>query len=300
MIMKNAGKREKEIFKVTLVGSFTNAFLVIIKLLAGIFGNSAAMVADAIHSISDFATDIAVLVFVKISGKPKDKSHDYGHGKYETIATTLIGLALFVVAIFILIEGIKKIIFCTSGGVLQVPGNIALWVALISILSKEIIFQYTYRKAKQLNSEAMVANAWHHRSDALSSIATAIGIGCAIIGGEKWAVMDPIASVIVAVIIIKVAISLLRNGIGDLTERSLPEDVENEIMEIVKSVPNIVEPHDLCTRRIGNRYAIEMHVLMDPNVTLKVAHDEVSDIERLLKERYGENTHVSIHIEPIE
>lgn len=293
-------QREKEIYKVTVVGSVVNAFLVIIKLLAGIFGNSAAMVADAIHSISDFATDIAVLVFVKISSKPKDKSHDYGHGKYETIATTLIGLALFVVAVFILIEGIKKIIFCTSGGVLQVPGTIALWVALISILCKEAVFQYTYRKAKQLDSEAMVANAWHHRSDALSSIATAIGIGCAIIGGEKWAVMDPIASVIVAVIIIKVAIGLLRNGMGDLTERSLPEEVENEILEIVKSVPTVVEPHELCTRRIGNRYAIEMHVLMNPNVTLKEAHDRVTEIEQLIKERYGEQTHVSIHIEPIE
>lgn len=292
--------REKEIYKVTLWGSAVNATLVVFKFVAGIFGHSAAMIADAIHSLSDFATDIVVLIFVKISHKPKDKSHDYGHGKYETLATTLIGAALFLVAVGIFIEGGKKIALWSIGEPLTMPGRLALWAALASIVLKEIIFQYTNRKAKRLNSMALKANAWHHRSDALSSIGTAIGIGGALIGGKRWAVLDPIASLVVGILIIKVAFDLIKNGVGDLMEQSLPEDVENEIMEIVKSVPDVVEPHELCTRRIGNHYAIEMHILMNGDTPLKEAHDRASDIENLLKTRYGDNTHIVIHVEPIE
>lgn len=292
--------REKEIYKVTLWGSFVNALLMALKFAAGIFGNSAAMIADAVHSLSDFATDMVVLAFVRISHKPKDKNHDYGHGKYETLATTVIGLALFAVAAGILIEGAKKIAFWVTGGTLVQPGKLALWAALISILLKELIFQYTNRKAKQLDSQAMRANAWHHRSDALSSIGAAVGIGAAIACGEKWAVLDPIASIAVGAVIIKVAVDLLKNGLGDLMEQSLPEEVEAEIMEIVKSVPEVTEPHDLCTRRIGNHYAIEMHILMDGELPLKTAHDKADEIERRLKEHYGEDTHVSVHVEPIE
>lgn len=292
--------REKEIYKVTLWGSAVNATLVVFKFVAGIFGHSSAMIADAVHSLSDFATDIVVLIFVKISHKPKDKSHDYGHGKYETLATTLIGAVLFLVAVGIFIEGAKKIALWSNGDTLTMPGRLALWAALASIILKEIIFQYTNRKAKRLNSQALKANAWHHRSDALSSIGTTIGIGGALIGGERWAVLDPIASLVVGILIIKVAFDLIKNGVGDLMEQSLPDDVENEIMEIVKSVPEVVEPHELCTRRIGNRYAIEMHILMNGDTPLKDAHDKASEIENLLKERYGDDTHIVIHVEPLE
>jgi len=292
--------REKEIYRVTLWGSAVNVLLMVFKFVAGIWGHSAAMMADAVHSVSDFATDMVVLAFVRISHKPKDKSHDYGHGKYETLATTLIGVALFAVAVGIFIEGAKKIAFWAQGGTLTLPGRLALWAALVSILLKELIFQYTNRKAKQLDSQAMKANAWHHRSDALSSVGTAIGIGGALIGGERWAVLDPIASVAVGALIAKIGVDLLKNGVGELMEQSLPEEVENEIMDIVKAVPDVVEPHELCTRRIGNHYAIEMHILMNGDLPLKEAHDKASVIERLLKERYGEETHVSIHVEPIE
>ena len=290
--------REKEIYKVTLLGSAVNVVLMLFKFVAGFFGHSAAMIADAVHSLSDFATDLVVLAFVRISHKPKDKDHDYGHGKYETLATTMIGVALFAVAAGILVEGGKKIAFWAQGGTLTQPGMLALWAALISILLKELIFQYTRRKAKTLNSQAMEANAWHHRSDALSSIGTAVGIGGAIIGGERWAVLDPIASIVVGAFIVKVAVDLLRKGLGELMEQSLPEEVENEILTIVNSVPDVIEPHDLCTRRIGNHYAIEMHILMDGDLPLKQAHDKATEIEQKLKERYGEETHVSIHVEP--
>lgn len=293
-------EREKEVYKVTLLGSLINLALMVFKFLAGIFGHSAAMIADAIHSVSDFVTDIVVLAFVRVSHRPKDKSHDYGHGKFETLATTLIGVALFAVAVGVFVDGAKKIAFWAKGGTLTQPGLLALVAALVSIILKEAIFQYTKRKADELDSQAMRANAWHHRSDALSSIGTAIGIGGAILLGERWAVLDPIASIAVGVLIVKVAFDLLKNGMGELMEQSLPEEVENEILTIVKNVPGVFEPHDLCTRRIGNHYAIEMHILMDKDIALKEAHDRASEMERLLKERYGEETHISIHVEPRE
>jgi cation diffusion facilitator family transporter len=291
---------EKEIQKVTLYGSVVNLVLVVFKFVAGVLGHSAAMIADSIHSLSDFATDIVVLLFVHISHKPKDKSHDYGHGKFETLATTLIGVALFAVAVGIFIDGAKKIAFWAHGGTLIVPGTLALWAALVSILLKELTYQYTHRKAEQLQSQAMKANAWHHRSDALSSVGTAIGIGGAILLGERWAVLDPIASIAVGAMIVKVAIDLLRSGMGELMEQSLPELVENEIIEIAQSVPDVSKPHELCTRRIGNHYAIEMHILIDGDMSLKEAHAKATEIEHRLKERYGEETHVAIHVEPLE
>lgn len=276
-----------------------NALLLLFKFVAGIMGHSAAMVADAVHSLSDFVTDVIVLVFVHISGKPKDKSHDYGHGKYETLAMTIIGLALLVVAIGIVYEGLMKITAWAGGEQLETPGMLALWAALLSIVMKEAIFRYTITKARQLNSQAVEANAWHHRSDALSSVGTALGIGGAIFLGQRWAVLDPLASVIVGMFIVKVSIDLLRNGFGDLMEQSLSDEVEQEILQLAASVPDVVEPHDLHTRRIGNHYAIELHILMDGDIPLREAHDRASEIEELLRQHYGEETHVSVHVEPI-
>ncbi len=290
--------RNKEIYKVTLVGGAVNVILLLFKFVAGIMGHSAAMIADAVHSLSDFLTDIIVILFVRISGKPKDKSHDYGHGKYETLAMTIIGMALLVVAVGILYEGIIKIVFWAQGGQLKAPGTLALWAALLSVALKEAVYRYSMVKARQLNSQAVVANAWHHRSDALSSIGTAVGIGGAIFLGSKWTVLDPMASVIVGIFIVHVSIGLLRNGIGDLMEQSLPDDVEAEILQLAGSVKGIAEPHDLRTRRIGNHYAIELHILMDGQTPLRQAHDKASEVEDLLRQHYGSDTHVVVHVEP--
>ena len=291
-------ERNREIYKVTLVGGVVNVVLLLFKFVAGILGHSAAMVADAVHSLSDFLTDIIVLVFVRISGKPKDKSHDYGHGKYETLAMTLIGVALLAVAIGIFYSGITKVISWANGGILEAPGLLALWAALLSIVLKEGVYRYSMIKARKLNSQAVEANAWHHRSDALSSVGTAVGIGGAIFLGQRWTVLDPIASVIVGIFIVKVSIELLRKGIGDLMEQSLPDAVEEEILNLVASLPGDVKPHDLRTRRIGNHYAIELHILMDGDVSLREAHDKASEVEDLLRNRYGEETHVAVHVEP--
>ena len=290
--------RTKDIYRVTLVGSVVNVVLLLFKFAAGIIGHSAAMLADAVHSLSDFVTDVIVLVFIRISGKPQDKSHDYGHGKYETLAMTLIGVALLIVALGILNSGALKIKLWLEGEQLEAPGTIALWAALLSVLLKEGIYHYSMMKARQLNSPAVEANAWHHRSDALSSIGTAIGIGGAIFLGQRWTVLDPAASVIVAVFIVKVSVDLLRRGIGDLLEESLPDAVEEEILQLVAALPGVSKPHDLRTRRIGNHYAIELHILLDGDITLREAHDKASEVEETLKSHYGQETHVAVHMEP--
>ena len=272
--------------------------LLLFKFIAGFVGHSAAMMADAIHSLSDFLTDIVVLLFVRISGKPQDKSHDYGHAKYETLAMTLIGVALLLVAVGIVYNGVVAIRFWATGGQLTAPGLLALWAALLSIAMKEGVYRYSMMKARQLNSQAVEANAWHHRSDALSSIGTALGIGGAIFLGQRWAVLDPVASVIVGLFIAKVAIFLLRDGIGDLMEQSLPDEVENEILQLAASVSGVDKPHELRTRRIGNHYAIELHIMMDGDMSLREAHDKASEVEDLLRSRYGDETHVAVHVEP--
>ena len=293
-------ERNQEIYQVTLVGGVVNVVLLLFKFVAGIVGHSAAMVADAVHSLSDFVTDVIVLVFVHISSKPKDKSHDYGHGKYETLAMTLIGVALLIVAIGIIYHGAMEIVAWLNGEQLEAPGTLALWAALLSVLLKEGVYQYSMVKARQLNSQVVEANAWHHRSDALSSVGTAIGIGGAIFLGQRWTVLDPIASLVVGAFIVKVAVDLLHRGIDDLMEHSLPEDVEEEILRIVGELKGVVDPHDLRTRKIGNHYAIELHILMDGDITLREAHNKASEVEDLLRARYGEHTHVAVHVEPQE
>jgi cation diffusion facilitator family transporter len=290
--------REKEIYKVTLVGSVGNVVLMTFKLIAGTLGHSAAMLADATHSLSDFLTDLLVLVFVNISSKPQDKSHDYGHGKFETLATFFIGLALVAAATGIIVSGSIKLADWLNGAQIEAPGKIALWAALISIVVKEGLYQYTSRKGKSLDSQAVVANAWHHRSDAFSSIGAAIGIGGAILLGDRWTVLDPLASIVVGAMLVKVAWDVLRNSANELTECSLPEETEHEIEEIITSFPDVTEPHNLRTRRIGNRIAIEAHIRMDGELSLNKVHERASDIERKLKERFGKETHVTLHTEP--
>ncbi len=292
--------REREIQKVTLVGSAGNIALMIFKFIAGFVGHSSAMIADAVHSLSDFVTDIIVLVFVSVSAKPQDRSHDYGHGKFETIATFFIGLALIAAAIGIIVSGVMALIDWAGGADLKAPGLLALWAALLSIVVKEVLYQYTVYKGKRLNSQAVVANAWHHRSDAFSSIAAAIGIGGSILLGDRWTVLDPIASIVVGLFLVNVAMGLLRTSISELTEGSLPQETEQEIEDIITSFPEISEPHNMRTRRIGNHIAIEAHIRMDGNMPLRDVHNITSQVEHRLKERFGNETHITLHMEPVK
>lgn len=292
--------REREIYKVTLVGSAANVLLTVFKFVAGIVGHSAAMTADAVHSLSDLLTDAVVLLFVRISSKPEDKDHDYGHGKYETLATTIIGLALAAVAVGLGWKAIEALLFWYGGGTLEAPGMLALWAAVLSIVIKELVYQYTVHRGKDLNSSAVEANAWHHRSDALSSLGTLAGIGGAILLGDRWTVLDPIAGLVVSLFILRVAWMLLKGGFNELLEASLPDEVEREILAIVTSFPDVSDPHHLRTRRIGSRYAIELHIRMDGQMPLAASHARTCEIERALKDRFGERTLITLHVEPIK
>ena len=291
-------KREDEIARVTLTGSIVNLLLVGLKAVAGLVGHSAAMISDAVHSLSDFVTDIVVLVFVRVSARPQDEDHDYGHGKYETLATLFIGLALAAAAVGIVVSGAGKLARWLQGEDLPAPGKIALWAALGSIVAKELLFQYTRIKGKHLDSKALEANAWHHRSDALSSVGTAIGIGGAILLGSRWTVLDPLASIVVGAMLVKVAWDLLGPSFGELTDSSLPADMEQEMLDIIRGVPGVEDPHNLGTRRIGNRIAAEVHIRLDGALPLSEAHEKASEVERRFKERFGAQSHVIVHMEP--
>ncbi|HNY05619.1 MAG TPA: cation diffusion facilitator family transporter [Candidatus Egerieousia sp.] len=292
-------ERNTEASKVTWLGFWMNMVLSIGKVLAGIFGRSGAMVADGIHSLSDFITDVIVLVFMKLSSKNTDQTHDYGHGKFETFATFIISVALFAVAILLMISGAKKIIASLMGNVIDKPGYIALIAAAVSIISKEWLFRKTRAVGEKINSQAVIANGWHHRSDAFSSIGTLIGISGAIFLGAQWRILDPIASIIVSVFIIGVAIKLLRPAVEELTDASLSDSVEEEIATVIKSVEGVEGMHNMKTRKSGNGYIIDVHIKVDPNITVIKAHDEIaSKVEDLLRENFGPQTQTSIHVEP--
>lgn len=292
--------REREIYKVTLWGSLVNFFLLIFKFVAGIVGHSSAMIADAVHSLSDFVTDIIVIVFVRISGKPEDESHDYGHGKYETFATAIIGMVLLGVGIGIMIDAAKRILAYWNGEPLEAPGMLAFVAAVISVVAKEGVYQYTIRKGRKLNSKVVMVNAWHHRSDALSSVGTLVGIGGAIFLGPHWTVLDPLAALAVSVFIIKVSVNMVNPCIDELLEKSLPKETEDKILSIILSFPGVESPHHLRTRHIGNSIAIEVHIRMDGSMSLRDSHEVTKQIEAALKKEFGPNTHVGIHVEPIK
>lgn len=292
--------RQKETYRVTIAGSIINILLLAFKFAAGILGHSAAMIADAIHSLTDFVTDAIVLVFVRLGSKPTDRDHDYGHGKYETLASAIIGVSLLVVGMMICYSGVTKTYHAMCGEPLQQPGFIALAAAVASVVLKEWAYRFTVRVGRRCHSEAVVANAWHHRSDALSSVGTTVGIGGAIVLGEKWAVLDPLTAIVVSFFIMKAAWSVLSKAVDELTDGSLPKETEDEIEKIVSEDNDVSVVHNLCTRRIGNRIAIEMHVCMPGETSLYVAHHHATEIEKRLKQRFGADTHISIHLEPVK
>ncbi|MDY4512607.1 MAG: cation diffusion facilitator family transporter [Paludibacteraceae bacterium] len=292
--------REQAIYKATWIGFFVNMLLSVGKLIAGFVGRSGAMIADGVHSVSDFATDIVVLLFVRISAKPKDEDHDYGHGKYETLATVVIGVALAAVAIGILVDSAERIAQVLRGESIARPGIVALVAAAVSIVAKEALYWYTMLTAKRVDSPALKANAWHHRSDAFSSIGTLIGIGGAYFLSEQWRVLDPIAAIVVGALIIKVAYDLVMPGLNELLERSLPKEQEDEIVALVLADKRLSDVHNLKTRRIGAGIAVELHVRVQGNMTVNESHAITRNIEQLLRQQYGDRTQVIIHIEPLK
>lgn len=292
--------REKKIYKVTAVGSVVNVVLTVLKFIAGIAGRSSAMVADAVHSLSDLLTDLIIFVFVRTASKPVDRTHEYGHGKFETLATLIIGCILIVVGLGIMASGIKDCIAFFHGDLGPRPRMIALIVAVASILLKEGVFRYTLRIGRKIDSQILVANAWHHRSDAFSSIATLVGVAGSMFLGEKGLILDPLAAIVVSFYICKSGYEVVKPSADELLERSLPPETEKEIRKILRSVPGIDEIHKLQTRRIGNQIAIEVHTEMDGKMTLEEAARIANIAEYKLKKQFGNKTHVGIHMEPLK
>lgn len=294
-------ERDKKVYRVTLLGSVVNLLLLVFKFVAGVLGHSAAMIADAVHSLSDFVTDLIVIVFVKISSKPEDADHAYGHGKYETLASCIIGLALIVVGVMMGYNATVKIVDVVRNGTeLASPGIIALAAAVLSMVLKEWMFRITRKVAREVDSPAVEANAWHHRSDALSSVGTAIGIGGAVLLGSKWAVLDPIAALVVSVFIVVQAAKILSDAIGQLMEKSLPRDVEQRICEIVYEEEGTSDIHHLRTRKIGSQISIELHVRMNGSLTLREVHGKSIAIEKRLRAAFGDSTYINLHVEPLK
>lgn len=290
--------REREIRKVTLWGAAVNIVLTVGKLLAGVFGRSAAMVADGVHSLSDLLTDAIVLVFTHISSKEKDRDHSFGHGKFETMATLIISVILIVVGAKLMEGGIKTIVNAANGVELPKPGYIALIAAIVSIILKEALYQWTEKVGQNTNSPAVIANAWHHRSDALSSIGSLIGIGGAIILGQKWTILDPIASCGISIAIIVAAVKMAIPSLNELLEKSLPEEIENEIIAIASSINGVKDIHNLKTRRNGISAIIDAHIVVEPTISITEAHDIATEVEEALSDKFGNETQISIHIEP--
>lgn len=290
--------RGKEIRRITVVGAIVNIILTIFKIIAGALGRSAAMVADGIHSLSDLLSDIVVLVFTHISSKGKDKNHSFGHGKFETMATLIVSVILVAVGAKLMADGVASIIGVMNGNSIPLPGSIALWAAIGSIIIKEILYHATIRTARRTNSPVVLANAWHHRSDALSSIGALAGIAGAMILGEKWTILDPIASCCISIAIIVVAVKMSLPSLAELLETSLPDEIEKDIISISNSVQGVENIHELKTRRNGISYIIDAHIVVDPHISVTEAHNIATDVENALKEKYGNETQINIHIEP--
>ena len=290
--------REKQIYRITLVGSVVNAVLVALKFVAGVVGHSSAMIADAVHSLSDFATDVVVIGFVRVASKPEDSDHAHGHGKYETLASVIVGVMLVAVGVGLGVEGIMKTIGFFKGEELEMPNWWALGAALVSVVAKEWLYRYTVHGGARLNSPALVSNAWHHRSDAYTSLATLAGIAGSMLLGPRWRVLDPLAATLVSGFIVWSGWEMIKPGLDELLEKSLSRSEQTELGNIIESTPGVKAYHHLRTRRIGPHRALSVHAKMDPNLTLKQAHEIASDVEQRIRKRFGEDTYITVHMEP--
>ena len=290
--------RTKDIQKITLWGAFCNIALTIVKFVAGILGGNTAMLADAVHSASDLVTDIIVIVFTRISGKGKDKGHDYGHGKFETLATVVVSLMLLVVGAEMIKSSYQQIRSSVEGNPLPAPEMIALWAAVISIFSKEFLYQWTVKVGKRLSSPVVIANAWHHRTNALSSVGSLVGIAGAIALGGEWTILDPLVGAVISIVIIVMAVKMSIPALAELTEASLPEKTEQKMLEIIRSVEGVRGVHELKTRLCGHYCIADFHIVVDPETTILESHETTVIIERKLREEFGEETQINIHVEP--
>lgn len=298
MIFIDEKDRQKKAVSVTVLGTWVNLVLAVGKFLAGYFGRSAAIIADGVHSLSDFFTDLVAIVSFKKAYKPEDANHNYGHGKFETLGGLIISVGLVVVGLAIFYSAIQKIQALIGGELINEPSYIALLGALVSIIVKEWLFRRTKKVGDEIDSRAVIANAWEHRSDALSSIGAFLGVFMAIVLGNEWVVLDPITAVVISLIILRMGIKLTHANVLELSEASLKKEENDKIIDIIKAVSGVYNPHNLCTRKIGYYCAIDVHVEIDKNMSVEKAHELDEEIRKKLRQEFGEETKINIHVDP--
>lgn len=290
--------RQQQAVGVTILGTWVNLVLAIGKFLAGYFGRSSALMADAVHSLSDFFTDLVAIISFKKAYKPEDANHPYGHGKFETLGGLIISVGLSIVGIAIFYLAIQKINALIKGELINEPTYWALLAALISILVKEWLYRRTKKVGEEIQSRTVIANAWEHRSDALSSIGAFLGVGGAIMLGNEWVVLDPITAVVIGLIILRMGIKLTYANVLELSEASLNNGDNEKILKIVNSVVGVYHPHNLRTRKIGHYCAVDVHVEMEKTLNICEAHAIGETVKNKLKKEFGIDTKINIHIDP--
>ena len=284
--------------KVTLTGMVVNVLLIFLKFAGGIFGSSKAMIADAVHSVSDFITDFGVLVGLRFISKPADSKHPYGHGRLETAISLFMGLFIIITGIGILKNASYSIILSWRGIFPKMPGIIALVTGIISIICKEGLYRYTSSVARKTGSSTLNANAWHHRSDALSSVATVFGIGGAILLGDRWTVLDPLAAVFVSGLVIKVGVEIGWNALRELSDEALSHERQQKLHTAINTVEGVQGYHHLRTRSLGRYVTVDAHILVDPEISVRDSHTIATDTENAVRKALGNVAFVTIHVEP--
>jgi len=276
--------------RIILIGALANLLLAVLKIAGGIIGRSTAMVADGIHSLSDLLTDGVVLFTHKIGQLPADENHPYGHGRAETIGATLVGAVIIVAGIGLAYQAWAII----STGEFRKPTWPAALAAVVSIAVNEILFRYTRSAGEKTKSPSLVANAWHHRSDAISSTAALIGIGGAMAG---YAIMDPLAAIIVSVMIAKVGYDIAFSGLSDLMDTALSEEETRRIEALINAMSGVVQTHNLRTRRIGGEVLMDVHILVDPEASVTEGHQIAESVRRELIRTMDNVQDILVHVD---
>ena len=278
---------------VTLVGVLVNIILILLKLTTGIFGKSQALIADAVHSISDLFTDVAVLVGLQICHKPPDEKHHFGHARIETLASSFVGIVLIGTALYLGIEAAVNIYTHTESH----PTTLALVGAGVSVVLKEALYQYTVRTGRRINSQLLVANAWHHRSDALSSVAVLVGVAGTQIR-PSWYFLDAFAALLVSFFIVKVGLEILKEALHEFTDAAPKPEVIEQIRNRVLAVKGVNDAHDLKVRTSGGRYLMEIHIVVDGRLTVLEGHALAKTVENCLVQDVGNFDRIIVHVDP--
>lgn len=295
-VTTDVSEEKSMIRKISLVSIIGNIILSGFKLFAGIFGNSGAMISDAVHSLSDVFTTFIALIGIKISKKGPDEKHPYGHERFEGVASVFLGVLLFITGVLIGKEGLSKIIEGNYDAI-AIPGTIALVAAVSSIVVKEAMYWYTRYYAKKLNSSVFMADAWHHRSDAFSSVGSLIGVAGAMLG---FPILDAVASVVICLFILKVSVDIIREALKKLTDTSCGKSFDEKLSEYVSRQKEVLCVDSLHSRMFGDKVYVDLEIRMDGNRSLRETHEIVELIHENVEREFPNIKHIMIHVNPEE